>query len=219
MTRETKLNLIFVAILIPLLIPGAVILVQKKLREGERMMYLPPPLYTSAAYNDWGMTRPGIERIEPPAVTEWVKQILGERYAALLNIRPPQAGIGSISRGRRFEVLWARPLPHEEAERLRATVLWWAAADEPSVRRLQWSVDDIPVQATRIERLEPPSAVRRALQDVGYVRPPEWIWWIEMEAQAAVSPANGFGGRSIVVRSEDGTTVDRWTAEDEHGRE
>ena len=50
MTKESRLNLIFLTVLLVVLTPGAVILFRKKLEPTVRPMYLPDPVPRAVAY-------------------------------------------------------------------------------------------------------------------------------------------------------------------------
>jgi len=99
MTRETKYNLIFLAVLLPLLAPGLVVLVSKKMEPGSAPMYMPKAVRQQAAYNDPSPKRPGIERITPLETAQWIAQ-LGRQ-----NLGPDARTVsGYVSDGRRVEL-------------------------------------------------------------------------------------------------------------------
>src|SRR5687767_258416 len=110
MKRETRYNLIFLAVLLALMLPGGVILFRKKLEPTVRPMYLPDPVPVAVAYLSPEPTPPGKTRVEPARTAEWVKTLARER------------GVGRILRGsdelpltsdkKTFQIVAARRVGH-----------------------------------------------------------------------------------------------------------
>src|SRR5439155_25260156 len=78
MTKESRYNLIFLAVLLALMLPGAVILFRKKLEPTLRPMSEPDPVPRTIAYVSNGTVPPGMRRVEPPHLAEWVDQVARE---------------------------------------------------------------------------------------------------------------------------------------------
>ena len=72
MTRETKLNLVFLVVICGLTLPGAALLFKKKLDPAEPPMYLPHPVRKSIAFNDPRFAPPQVERVYGPVTRNWI---------------------------------------------------------------------------------------------------------------------------------------------------
>ena len=170
MTRETKLNLIFIAILLPLLAPGGYMLFKAKLDPNARPMYLPKAVRQEAAYMD-PMERPGIHRVTPAKTTHWAGEIVtmtmggsgtgrGDVYA------------GEISELRSFELVAQR---FDDAGAWRLGLVLWDPALIDRAESLQFEVNGKPVASPKIAIFLTPNDVALELRDLGYVLPPKRV--------------------------------------------
>src|SRR5687767_12808147 len=88
MTRETRLNLIFIAIILAILTPGAVILFRKKLQPTLKPMAMPHAVQREHAYLSPLETPPGKKRVEPPNTAKWIESIVREQIGDRKIVRP-----------------------------------------------------------------------------------------------------------------------------------
>jgi len=79
MKRENKINLIFVTVLILAMIPGITILIRRKLSGQGASAVMPDVPPFAVAYNQPPPYPPGLQRIEPLAVREWVRGVVGDK--------------------------------------------------------------------------------------------------------------------------------------------
>ncbi len=173
MTTETKRNLIFLAILLPLMLPGGIILFIKKLDPNERKMYLPDPVRTSVPYMDPIPSPAQLQRTVPPKAARWVASLAGEGGV------PVQFGEASRMLPVMSEKLGAQLLSYERiGAGARLVVLLW----NPSL------AGPLSVQSgTRVEVVnqtphDMPKEIWRELQDFGYTLPPTLVTVVEMSA-------------------------------------
>lgn len=74
MTRENRINSVFAIVLIAAMVPGAVILVKKKMQPGERPIGAPDPVRRTTAYMDpWPSA--SVPRLAPIRTLQWVGAI------------------------------------------------------------------------------------------------------------------------------------------------
>ena len=180
MTRETRLNLIFLAIILAILTPGAVILFRKKLQPTLKPMAMPHAVQREHAYLSPLETPPGKKRVEPPHTAKWIEALVRQRVPRDANVHRPQSpdGLPLISDRKSFEVV--------AVEAADDTVRLWLILWQPNVvvPRELWifrgegsEVAEAPVKAEPAELIEVPPLVREELGELGVVRPPREIRW------------------------------------------
>jgi hypothetical protein len=169
MTRETRFNLIFLAILLAVLLPGAVMLFRRKLEPTVRPMYLPDPVRQSLAYMSPDETPPGMTRVAPPHAAEWMAGIVRDLIGAEA-VRPrDEQGLPLTSRPWRwFEVVAYR----QAGERVEVVVALW----RPPQSEGKWTIADEPATIDAWRHVELPRLVREELGANGVLIPPKSIW-------------------------------------------
>lgn len=224
MTRETRLNLVVLAVVIALLAPGGVILFKRKLEPTVRPMYLPDPVPRTVAYLSPFATPPGKTRVEPPRLAEWVESLARAR------IKPTTAGaaaaMGTSAAGP-LAALTSTPGPRvirprdrdglpvlsdkktfqlaalEDANRqLRLWVIAWADAPDGTETWTMVTADGSAVGREVVaERIEIPRLIREELGENGVLRPPHHLKWTEV---AFAKPHAGGEGAGAATTTRQG---------------
>jgi hypothetical protein len=181
MTRETRYNLIFLAVILAILIPGGVKLFRKKLDPNATMMYLPDPVAVESAYIDSDQSNPRTKRIVPPVTSGWISQFTEQQWPEGLPWSSVVRHRGIVSQKRTFE---AAASSDADGKRHAGLVLWNDRAVEVlgSVSAT-WGGKNAKVTPGAVVSV--PKDVRHELQNLGYVRPPGSIAWIMVEAPAS----------------------------------
>ena len=199
MTRETRFNLIFLAVILAILTPGGVILFRKKLEPTLRPMSAPHAVQREHAYLSPLATPPGRKRVEPPYTAKWIESLVRERIGERKVVRPTAPdGLPLVSDKKTFELIALEPGEGTS----RAWVLLWQA-DEPAGDK--WSLDGAPSSAGEVRvvsaaTLPVPPFVREELGETGVLRPPHEVQWQELEfTRPAASPATLRRGSSDFV--------------------
>src|SRR5689334_25058498 len=76
MTKETKSNLIFLAIIVALLLPAAIILVLEQMSPAARRADLFDVVPKTVTYMDPQPTPPGMRRVAPPKTMQWFAKVV-----------------------------------------------------------------------------------------------------------------------------------------------
>ncbi len=198
MTSDTRNNLIFIAIVLALIVPGAVILFKNKLDPAAKALYLPDTMPRSTAYMSTVDTPPEIVRIVPPLTRAFLlaearrSQVAlpeGAAGAAAMFVAPTDARGDVqpiISRARRFEVVAVRSDG-------RIAVLIWDETVRPS-SRLEFEIREedrtTPVNFTA-SAIELPANVQKELARNGLFKAPARLTWVEI-SHASGSPKTPF---------------------------
>ncbi|MEA2710166.1 MAG: hypothetical protein QOF78_2767 [Phycisphaerales bacterium] len=193
MTRETRSNLIFLAIILAILTPGAVILFRKKLQPTLKPMAMPEAVQRELAYISPLETPPGRKRVEPPFTAKWIESIVRERIFNGADaggrevIRPvDRDGLPLMSDKRTFQLVAVEPLE----SRMRLWVILW---DGEPMRDETWSVKladaQEKFQIVDTRSVEIPAIVREELGETGVMRPPHDIVWQELVVPRAADGA------------------------------
>lgn len=195
MNRETKRNLIFVVILLALLLPGAIILFNKKMGPDSRIMYLPESAPHEAAFIDPLMTADRIVRVAPELTRQWTADVTTDLRPAQIALRPVADGtmMPLVTENRAVQVAQIRPHGNELDLVL---LVWDPAFENPSADNFfcaitlpQANSHPLLGKITSVQPLELPKNVYHDLQNVGYVRPPQVIYRVDV--QWVLSPASG----------------------------
>jgi hypothetical protein len=186
MTRETRLNLIFLAVILAILTPGAVMLFRKKLQPTLKPMAMPEAVQREVAYMSPLKTPPGKTRVEPPQTARWMEGIVRERIGDVREmasagrqiLRPTDPdGLPLMSDRKSFQLVAAESLESE----VRLWLLLW---DYDPAREETWSVKLADTeQKFRIidtRPIEVPAIVREELGENGITRPPHEVVWQEL---------------------------------------
>jgi len=187
MTRETRSNLIFLAIFLAISLPGAVILVKKKLRPDAAPAPLsrPDPVRRQLPYMAPQVTSDKVVRYVPPMTREWLMEVDRSREGTgefLMRDRQP-----ALSEDRSLQVL-------NVTDSTLTLILWDGGGGEPTVE-----VEGHVVKQVERHVAEVPRAVRKELQDGGFVDPPARVFWL----RANVSPTFS-ASKSVQVHVKSG---------------
>lgn len=164
MTRETRANLIFLVIFLAISLPGAVILFKKKLDPAERAMYLPEPVRHQIPYMAPYMAADHVQRVVPEKTAAFVR---------LITESPEQTPVGQISEARSFEVIQTQIIPGQPLK----VLIWDQRIDleRPVLIEVGTGSDKLGPVRARVTPISLEASIRRELQDLGYVRPPEQV--------------------------------------------
>lgn len=180
MTKEGRLNLIFFAVLLLLMLPGFLILMSRKLNGPADPNYMPNPLQHVAAYMQPPPIPPTVPRTEPQEVRDWVTQLLHDRIDPKATMARSAEDGPAIGDQFRSQVVYAH---RESRTSYRVAVLIWSRdvlLDGPNAPRLKLDVLDMQNQTTSsAEAIDVPKAIRRALQKIGYIDPPLRVVWVD----------------------------------------
>ena len=187
MTRETRLNLIFLGVLLAILTPGAVLLFHKKLQPTLKPMGEPEAVQREIAYMSPLQTPPGKTRVEPPQTARWIEGIVRERIGEARDlaergrqiVRPTDPdGLPLMSDRKSFQLVAAEPIESQ----VRLWLLLWD--DYDPAREEIWSVKladaEQKFQIVATVPIEVPPIVREELGERGVTRPPHEVVWQEL---------------------------------------
>ena len=179
MSRETRLNLIVLAILLAVLTPAGVILFRKKLQPTVRPMFMPHAVQREVAYMSPLETPPGKTRVEPPHTAKWIESLVRERIGDRKVVRPTDSdGLPLMSDKRTFELL----ATDVSGEAFRIWIIRWSAADRLS---MSWSLTPSETegrwQVVESAIVPVPPIVREELGEAGVTLPPHEIGWLAIE--------------------------------------
>jgi hypothetical protein len=185
MTRETRLNVVFLVLFLAASVPGGVMLFLKKLDPAEAPMYLPKPVRKTLAAVDPTPAPPQVERVIGPVTVRWL-----DRASMLSAVQ------GGGATGERSRISPGDPLRASEVltsvrrsfqllrrgwngDRLLIEAMIWdpslfvAGPDEnPYVTLDGPKIDASSGTVVSSEVVDVPLDVRRELQSLGFVDPP-----------------------------------------------
>lgn len=186
MRREVRLNLIVVVSVLALSLPGAVILVRKKLQPGSHSQFMPDPVPTRVAWNDPFDAPPRLRRAVPSLAEQWMDELASQHGGGGYARRGPER-LPVMSPSRRAQLLT------RDADA--AVVMWWPTgsaeqANERAPRR--WRVIGDPVapagdawglpeasgrvvESIDLGEATVPEPVRRQLERMAYAKPPRRV--------------------------------------------
>jgi hypothetical protein len=165
MTRETKFNLIFLVAFLALSLPGAVMLVKKKMRPGATPAPLsrPDPVRRQLPYMAPQATSEKIARYVPPLTREWLCEIDRSRGGSGVFLTQERQPV--MSDDRVLQVLnW---------EQTKLSLIVWA-----DWKQAQVYADGVAGVVERFDTIEVPGHIRAELQAGGFVTPPKKILWL-----------------------------------------
>ncbi len=199
----------FLAVLLALMAPGAVILFNKKSIPGERPVGAPDPVRKTTAYMD-PYPPESVQRLAPMKTLDWIAALaLGDApsTAPVAVTRPvdsppppplssPYKGSGNVGASATFKTI---PLGVAEAQvvsdgrwfqvvsrgtlpdgRHWVRVLVWDEDADPAKVRFSAAVNGSPAEITASRIIPVPKPVRHDLQDTGFVLPPERITLLDI---------------------------------------
>ncbi len=197
MGKETRANLIFILVLIPLLAPGAIALVRKSMETGSAPLAAPPITRTEYAYIDPWDRPTARQRVVPPKTLRFMQAQAEKRFTPAdgAEVQPFEAVVSSR---RTFEVVAAARTPDGA---VRIAVAAWNPALTEAAAAAQWQLDGHALDYGGFETVALPEPVRQELVQLSYVRPPKALGWYDLVLEpAAAEPeamANGDRGRHI----------------------
>ena len=185
--RETRNNLIVLALLLIVLTPGAVILFRKKMQPTLRPMHLPHAVQRQVAYLSPLDTPPGKQRVEPPYTAKWVESLVRERIGAREVVRPVgRDGLPLVSDAKSFQVVAIEPAK-TSGQPDRAWVIVWNTQREPEAPwKLVAQERGLDVDVGSSAKLTVPRFVREELGETGVLRPPHEVLWQELQLSGLV---------------------------------
>jgi hypothetical protein len=229
MKKETRNNLIFITILLALILPGAVILVKKKMQPGERPIGAPDPVRKTTGYMD-PYPAETVPRLAPPLTLQWVAGLAVEppstppgspapdtgiawqRLTRKTSATSPQPEVGPadapaaqrageqlMSPNRLFQLVSFAP----RTGTLRL-IVW--DADTPA-DQLRVSLDGKPADLSAAWRVDMPKPVRHDLQEAGYVLPPERVLVVDLKTPLQGQIKIDAGPRTDTLPLTDATTL------------
>lgn len=181
MKRDTRINLVFLAVFLAISLPGAVILFRKKLDPRASRMDQPDAVVTTLPYMAPPSARPGVRRLVPPQTQAWLEQLNRERHGGreLLSGREG-AWSPVISDDCAMQVvdLDARP-PGARV----SIVLWDAASGAGARPTLTASMPDgrsVTGQIQSAQIIALPKDIKSELMSMHEVQPPQNILWVRV---------------------------------------
>lgn len=189
MTRETRLNLWFLAIFLVVSLPGAVILFIKKLDPSASRIDQPDAVQAQLPYMAPVPAPPETRWIVPPQTHRWLTEVTQQKTgsASIISAVPPgpewepvispdhRLQVMSIARGRDTThvslIVWDGPLS-DDAGRLKV--------------KLQKGGRHLPVSVVRTDLIEIPEPIRHDWVNMGFAHPPARIEWIDCELKSPI---------------------------------
>ncbi len=195
MGKETRANLIFILVLIPLLAPGAIALVRKSMETGTAPLAAPPITRTEYAYVDPWDRPTARERVVPPKTMRFLQAQAEKRFTPG-NDAEVQQFEAVVSSRRTFEVV-AASRTSEGAVRI--AVAAWNPALTEAAAAAKWQLDGQSLDYRGFEAVDLPEPVRQELVQLSFVRPPKTLGWydlvLEPDAGEKATSGNGDRGR------------------------
>jgi hypothetical protein len=193
MSRETRINLIVLGVLLVALAPGAVILFNKKYDPTARPMNQPDFVKRHLVFLDPTPAPASIRRMMPTVTAAWVNDLSRQRFGVgMMTLGPDHVGDDSttddgqpqpvMSEKRLAQVVTVR----EFADGIDVGLLVWnlPRGTKSAALRLEALVEGAPeaaasptVEVTSSELLTIPAAIKRDLQLSGYPGPPQQALW------------------------------------------
>ncbi|HEX8524038.1 MAG TPA: hypothetical protein VF669_17425 [Tepidisphaeraceae bacterium] len=178
MSRETKLNLIVLGVVLALLAPGAVLLVKKRMRPSLRNAWMPESVRRTVAVMVPGETPPGMERVFPSHTDAWVREVMKLRGVTGPMARDA-AGLPVMSERRTVQLINVR----QDGNATVVTAIVWDVRQKD--QHEAWFLhlgqkvgENVQVaEDLRGEQVEVPSLVREELGENGAMRPPKTVQW------------------------------------------
>jgi hypothetical protein len=188
MTRETRANLIFLGLFLAVSLPGAVILVKKKMQPGAAPMGMPdfvrrrvPYMVPLATPDDQ------VLRVVPPQTGAGVGELIRRRAAGAAEPRHGPLPVTSSDR-----VVQVTGLKEEGGRTLLYLLAWEGgygteAARYRVVATAGAAGERFDGRVVTAEPIPVPEAVKKELMSGGYVKPPAQVTWIEVAFDAPVA--------------------------------
>jgi hypothetical protein len=200
--RDTKLNLIFLTIFLAASLPGAVILFRKKMQPSSRPIFMTDEVDRRVPYMAPPNTPPSYRRVIPPLTERWLADLVHERTGL------PGVVASTDARGNRQPILSEDDQVQLVANRLVdgkviVDLVWWDPALAANTARFAAHLNSpegsTPAHVDRAEKIELPKEVKTELMNLGLLKTPPSIVWLEISA-----PQPASGSSSITIDYEDG---------------
>lgn len=198
-SKESRANLIFVALFVLISIPGLIMLVRKKMDPERGPMWMPPAMYSGLVYIDTIDAPPNIKRFVPARTAAWVRDLVRERFGPAA---PPTSVVDGDDQPVMSEDRLAQLVGVETRDgKTRIAVLFWNLPRESTPTSIQILRDDTPLTDTITESIEVPQEIKRDLQESGIPAPP-------LHVQFVTATLNSAASGKLSLRCEvDGTIV------------
>lgn len=180
MTRDTRNNLIFLAILIPLILPGAIMLFKAKLDPDAKRMFQPDFVRKEVLYNNYDDQRPTDHRLVPVMTSQWLQSEAYTMFHPAVQAHVKLLS-GFASNEHRFEV--SAIATSKDAGTFLLAVVW-----DPNVTSPKFVLGDDPMAQVATFTRDLPPAVRKELQKSGFVKPPNQIQAYMLQSKLMVNP-------------------------------
>ncbi len=208
MKRETRANLLFLVLFILISVPGAVILVKKKMVPGAPSMAMPDAVIQRLPYMSPLDTPPQIARIVPSQTSAWVAALTRDRAdgSPVLMLQGDHGPQPLMSDDHLLQVTSIKATPQT---RTISMILWdpHLPADT-NAGKLTFSAitsqGALCGQILQSEKLPVPVPIIRELSNAGLIQPPSHVLWIV--AEIGVNQLQESGLR-WVVRVADGANT------------
>jgi hypothetical protein len=184
-TKETRANLLFLAIFLAISLPGGVILFKKKLDPSLPPSYMPERTRQALPYNS-PEEAPDLKRYVPDKTGTWVTSLARQHGYADVLIRdrlPVMLG------ERRWQLIGT----HSDNNGTRADLLQWGSEQPGSTAEWSATQDQTDVQG-KVDASQPlaiPEPVRKELVYGGYPKPPKEATWVSVLFPGLTSPKPG----------------------------
>lgn len=190
MKRETKINLIFLAIILALMLPAAFRMYAKRVSDPERKpMSMPDPMRLDAVYIDPNPKHPSVNFVVPLRLIRWHDKILARQFQQ----HPPAEGSqwarleGAESSLRTFELIAAA----DGSDQFTMYLLLWDQTVLPNLSsgsfELAFQIDgnaeawqNAPVSIEAASPQPMPYEIRRELKNLGFINPPQSVMLIRL---------------------------------------
>jgi hypothetical protein len=189
-TRETRLNLWFLAIFLVISLPGAVILFIKKLDPAASRMDEPDAVQTQLPYLAPVPAPPETRWMVPPVTHRWLTELTQQKTGGpIASAVPPGPEWEPVISGDHHVQVMSI---NSQSGRAHLALIIWdrASSDKPNGLKLTMHAADrdLPTQLVRAESVEIPAPVRHELVSLGYAHPPVQVEWVECDAQGTIDP-------------------------------
>lgn len=188
-TRETRLNLWFLAIFLVISLPGAVILFIKKLDPNASRMDEPDAVLTRRPFMAPVPAPPETRWMVPPKTYRWLTELTQQKTGRPMAsaVPPGPEWEPVISTDHRIQLM---SVASGGTTHLDLADWQISPAEHANRFKLMARVDDhdLPVNLINAESIEIPEPVRHELVNLGFAHPPARIGWINCDIEGAIDP-------------------------------
>jgi hypothetical protein len=189
-TRETRLNLWFLAIFLIISLPGAVILFIKKLDPSASRMDEPDAVRMQLPYMAPVPAPPEMRWMVPPVTHRWLTDLTQQKTGGPMAsaVPPGPEWEPVISPDHRLQVMSVRAAGG--TTHLALTV-WDTPLSDDASRinpKFQANGHELPASIVRNGSIEIPAPIRYELVNLGFAHPPARIEWIDCEVKGPIEP-------------------------------